>query len=160
MKRSAIKHIALFAALVVSTAANAANYDYTAHYDYIRQPQLSNAQIDSQIHEDTVVCDNAVGVQRGKPSADYRSCMLQHGWKYSYLSRTRVQMSRAPADPYFSSDAKLAPGHFIDLDSGMDCQNIGGAEVCDSPQGTVHYFDPDQDLTCTRTAVMSICSNM
>jgi hypothetical protein len=160
MKRSAIKHVALFAALVVSSAANAANYEYTAHYDYIRRPQLSNAQIDSQIHEDTVVCDNAVGVQRGKPSADYRSCMLQQGWKYSYLSRTRVQMSRAPADPYFSSDAKLAPGHFIDHDNGMDCQNIGGAEVCDSPHGTVHYFDPDQDLTCTRTAVMSICSNM
>ena len=88
MKRSAIKHVALFAALVVSSAANAANYEYTAHYDYIRRPQLSNAQIDSQIHEDTVVCDNVVGVQRGKPSADYRSCMLQQGWKYSYLSRT------------------------------------------------------------------------
>jgi hypothetical protein len=160
MKHSAIKHVALFAALVVSTAANAANYDYTEHYDYIRKPQLSNAQIDSQIHEDTVACDNVVGVQQGKPSASYRSCMLQRGWKYSYLSRTRVQASRAPADPYFSSNAKVAPGHFIDHDNGMDCQNTGGAEVCDPPQGTVHYFDPDQNLPCTRTGAMSICSNM
>lgn len=160
MKHSTIKHIALFAALVVSTAANAATYDYTEHYDYIRKPQLSNAQINSQIHEDTVACDNAVGVQQGKPSADYRSCMLQRGWKYSFLSRTRVQTLRAPADPYFSSNVKLAPGHFIDHDSGMDCQNVGGAEVCDAPQGTVHYFDPDQDLPCTRTGLMSICTNM
>jgi hypothetical protein len=160
MKYSAIKHVALFAALVVSTAANAATCDFTEHYDYIRKPQLSNAQIDSQIHEDTVACDNAVGVQQGKPSASYRSCMLQRGWKYSYLSRTRIQTSRAPADPYFSSNAKVASGHFIDHDNGMDCQNTGGAEVCDPPQGTVHYFDPDQNLPCTRTGAMSICSNM
>jgi hypothetical protein len=42
----------------------------------------------------------------------------------------------------------------------MDCQNTGGAEVCDPPNGTVHYFDPDQNLPCTRTGAMSICSNM
>jgi hypothetical protein len=155
MKYSAIKTVALFAALAVSTAASAANYDYTEHYDYIR-----NAQIAPQIHEATVACDNIVGVQQGKPSASYRSCMLQRGWKFSYLSRTRVQASRAPADPYFSSNVKLAPGHYINHDSGMDCRNEGGAEVCDGPQGTVHYFDPDQDLPCTRTGLMSICTNM
>jgi hypothetical protein len=26
--------------------------------------------------------------------------------------------------------------------------------------GTVHYFDPDQNLPCTRTGAMSVCSNM
>jgi hypothetical protein len=155
MEYSAIKTVALFAALAVSTAANAANYDYTERYDYIRKPQLSNAQIDPQLHEDTVACDNAVGIQQGKPSASYRICMLQRGWRF-----TRLDRSKAPADPYFSSDAKVAPGHFIDRDNGMDCQNMGGAEVCDPPQGTVHYFDPDQDLSCTRTGAMSICSNM
>ena len=160
MKYSSIKTVALFAALAVSTAASAANYDYTEHYDYIRKPQLSHAQIAPQIHEDTVICDNIVGVQQGQPSASYRSCMLQHGWKFSHLSRTRVQASRAPADPYFSSNVKLAPGHYINHDSGMDCRNEGGAEVCDGPQGTVHYFDPDQDLPCTRTGLMSICTNM
>jgi hypothetical protein len=155
MKFSAIKHVALFAALVVSTAANAANYDYTERYDYIRKPQLSNAQIDSQLHEDMVACDNAVGVQQGKPFASYRICMLQRGWRFTHLDRSRV-----PADPYFSSNAKVPPGHFIDHDNGLDCQNMGGAEVCDPPQGTVHYFDPDQNLPCTRTGAMSICSNM
>jgi hypothetical protein len=160
MKYFAIKHIAVFAALVVSSTANAATYDYTEHYDYIRKPSLTDAQIDAQIQVDTVTCDNAVGVQHAMPSARYRSCMLQHGWKYSSLTRTRVQTARAPADPYFSSNAKVAPGHFIDHDNGMDCQNTGGAEVCDPPNGTVHYFDPDQNLPCTRTGAMSICSNM
>jgi hypothetical protein len=160
MKHAAIKHIAVLAAIVVSSAASAVTYDYTEHYVYIRKPSLTNAQIDAQIQVDTITCDNAVGVQHARPSARYRGCMLQHGWKYSSLTRTRVQTARAPADPYFSSNAKVAPGHFIDHDNGMDCQNMGGAEVCDPLNGTVHYFDPDQNLSCTRTGAMSICSNM
>ena len=158
MKHVVIKRIAVVAALVVSSAANAANYDYTENYVYIRKPMLASAQRATQLQEDTVTCNNAFGMQYGMPSASYRSCMLQHGWKFSSLTRTRVQA--APADPYFSSNAKVAPGHFIDHDNGMDCQNTGGAEVCDPPDGTVHYFDPDQNLPCTRTGAMSICSNM
>jgi hypothetical protein len=157
MKHLTLKHIAVFAALVASSAAHAASYDYTEHYNYIGKSSLADAQVDAQIQADTVICDNAVGAQHGAPSASYRSCMLQHGWKYTSLTRTRVQ---TPADPYFSSTAKVAPGHFIDHDNGMDCQNTGGAEVCDPPNGTVHYFDPDQDLPCTRTGAMSVCSNM
>jgi hypothetical protein len=159
-KYIAIKHVAVLAALIVGTAAHAASYDYTEHYTYVGKPALSDAQIDSQAQVATVACDNAVGGQNGAPTARYRSCMLQQGWKYSFLTRTRVQTIRAPADPYFSSNAKVAPGHFIDHDNGMDCQHMGGAEVCDPPNGTVHYFDPDQDLPCTRTGAMSICSNM
>jgi hypothetical protein len=158
MKHIAIKSLAVFAALAVSSAANAATYDYTEHYNYVGKPPLADYLIDSQMQADTVTCDNAVGVQRGMPSASYRSCMLQHGWKFASLTRTRIQT--APADPYFSSTAKVAPGHFIDHDNGMDCQNTGGAEVCDPPNGTVHYFDPDQNLPCTRTGAMSVCSNM
>jgi hypothetical protein len=160
MKYVAIGPIAVLAALMLGSAANAATYDTTAHYNYVRKPALPDAQIDSQLQADTVTCDSAVGVQRAAPSAGYRSCMLQHGWKYDFVTRQAVQVSRAPADPYFSSNAKVAPGHFIDHDNGMDCQNTGGAEVCDPPSGTVHYFDPDQGLPCTRTGAMSICSNM
>jgi hypothetical protein len=160
MKHVAISRIAVCALLVVSSAANAATYGYNAHFDYIRKPALTDAQGDARIQADTVTCDNAVGAQFGMPSASYRSCMLQHGWKFTSLTRTRVRTTRAPADPYFSSTAKVAPGHFIDHDNGMDCQNTDGAEVCDPPEGTVHYFDPDQNLPCTRTGAMSICSNM
>jgi hypothetical protein len=99
MKHVAIKHTAVFAAIVVSSAANAANYDYIEHYVYIRKPSLTNAQIDAQIQVDTITCDNAVGVQHAMPSARYRGCMLQHGWKYSPLTRTRVQTARALAAP-------------------------------------------------------------
>ena len=160
MKTVAIKHIAVFAALVLSSAANAATYDYTAHYDYVRKPELPDAQIDAQLQADTVTCDSAVGEQRATPSASYRGCMLQHGWKYGFLTRQAVQVARAPADPYFSSNAKITAGHFIDHDNGMDCQNTGGAEVCVPPSGTVRYFDPDQNLPCTRTGAMAVCSNM
>jgi len=141
---------------IAGTAARATDYTYTEDYS----PVGKGAHGDAQLQSDLGACDSMIGAQVAAPSASYRSCMLQHGWKYSYLSRTRVQTSRAPADPYFSSNAKVAPGHFIDHDSGMDCQNVGGAEVCDAPQGTVHYFDPDQDLPCTRTGLMSICTNM
>jgi hypothetical protein len=158
MKKPAITSIALFAALVVSSAANAASYDYTAHYTHVGTPALTDAQSDAQLQADTVSCDGTVGVQRAAPSASYRGCMLAHGWKYNFV--TRVRAAPPQADPYFSSNAKVKPGHFIDHDNGMDCQNMGGAEVCDPPDGTVHYFDPDQNLLCTRTGAMSVCSNL
>jgi hypothetical protein len=87
MKDVAIKRIAVFAALVVSSAANAATYDYTENYAYIRKPLITSAQRAAQLQEDTVTCNNAVGVQYAMPSASYRSCMLQHGWKFSSLSK-------------------------------------------------------------------------
>ena len=81
--------------------------------------------------------------------------MLQNGWRFLYETRDKATASDA-----VGSNVKLKPGHYIDPQNGMDCQNIGGAEVCDPPDGTVHYFDPDQGLPCTRTGLVSICSNM
>ncbi len=143
MKHIAIKHIVVLATLVVGSAANAGAYDYTSHYDYIGKPRLADSQLDAQLQADTATCDSAIGAQARNASAHYRSCMLQHGWKYTSLTRTKTPISvRPPGWP---------PGHFIDHENGMDCQNTGGAEVCDPPNGTVHYFDPDQNLPCTRT---------
>jgi hypothetical protein len=146
-KRVTIQHIAMLAALAVSSSASAATYDYTENYIHSRKPAMSSAHRADQLQVDTVGCNAAAGVQYGMPCAGYRGCMLQHGWKFRSLTRTRVQP--APADPYFSTNVKVAPGHFIDHDNGMDCQNTGGAEVCDPPSGTVRYFDPDQNLPCT-----------
>jgi len=42
----------------------------------------------------------------------------------------------------------------------MDCRNSGGVEICDPPNGTEYYFDPDLRLPCTRTGTVSICTNM
>jgi hypothetical protein len=44
MKTVAIKHIAVLAALVVGSGANAANYNYTENYNYIRKPLITSAQ--------------------------------------------------------------------------------------------------------------------
>jgi hypothetical protein len=112
MKHVAIKHLAVFAALVLSSAAHAATYDYTAHYDYVRKPSLPDAAIDSQLQVDTASCDSAVGVQRATPSADYRSCMLQHGWKYGFMTRQAVQVTRASNDPYFQLECQSGAGPF------------------------------------------------
>src|SRR5580693_1581345 len=88
------------------------------HYSYVGKPALPDARFDAQLQADTVTCDDAVGVQRATPSATYRSRMLVHGWKYSYVTQTKVQAAPARADPYFSSNAKVKPGHFIDHDNG------------------------------------------
>jgi hypothetical protein len=92
------------------------------------------------------------------PTPGYRGCMHQLGWKF--LSVTRLRVPTPPSNPNFSSNAKLKPGHFIDSDSGMDCENIGGASVCGPPSGTVRYYDPEQGLNCTRQGLVSVCSNM
>jgi hypothetical protein len=158
MTRLAVGNAVLLTALLVGGAASAATYNYTDHWDYIRKPALSAAETDTQVQADAESCNSMVGAQHGMPTAAYRSCMLQHGWKFSSL--TRIRVPDEPADPNFSANVKLAPGHFIDHDTGLDCQNMGGASVCAPPDGTVHYYDPDQGLNCTRTGMMSVCSNM
>jgi hypothetical protein len=151
MKHNAIRNVALLAALLISGAANAATYHYTDHWDYIRKPALSDAEFDSQLQADASTCDGMVGPASGMPTPAYRRCMLQHGWKFLSVTRDRVD---EPADPNFSSNARLAPGHYIDHDTGMDCQNMGGAAVCSPPNGTVRYYDPDQGLNCTRSGLV------
>ena len=73
-------------------------------------------------------------------SANYKRCMLAQGWRYRSTARVRT---------------------YIDPDTGMNCRDEGGgAAICEPPQGTVHYFDPDQGLPCTRTGIVSVCSNI
>jgi hypothetical protein len=159
MTRITIARVLSIAALLASSAASAATYDDTAHYDYVGKPALSDAAIDGQLQVATASCDATTGAQRAATTQAYRTCMRQHGWAYRFVRRTRAKVAPS-GDPAFSAGVKLAPGHFIDHDNGMDCQNIGGAEVCVPPNGTVHYFDPEQGLPCTRTGIMSVCSNM
>ena len=155
MNSIVIRNAALLAAVLIGGAANAASYHYTDHWDYIRKPALSDAEFDAQLQADASACDRMVGPASGMPTRAYRSCMLQHGWKF--LSVTRARVPDEPADPNFSSNAKVAPGHYIDHDNGMDCQNMGGAAICTPPNGTVRYYDPDQGLHCTRSGLVAIC---
>jgi hypothetical protein len=81
-----------------------------------------------QLQVDTETSNDATGAQYGMPSAGYRGCMLPHGWKFRSLTRTRV--NAAPADPYFSSNVKVAPGHFIDHDAPLKRGTKNHCELC------------------------------
>ncbi len=148
--RMTIARVAMLAALLVSTAANAAGY--TGHYKNIGAP--SGDPYD-RLQGDLAACDAVYGAQRVTPSKIYQGCMRQHGWRFLYETRDKETASDG-----FNAHVKLKPGHYIDRDNGMDCQNFGGAAVCAPPDGTVHYFDPEQGLPCTRTGIVAICSNM
>ena len=148
--RMTIARAAAIAALLVSTAASAASY--TGHYKNMRDPSQDSYD---RLQGDLAACDAVYGGQHATPSKIYQSCMRQHGWKFLYETRDKETASDS-----FKANVKLKPGHYIDRDTGMDCQNFGGAVVCTPPDGTVHYYDPDQGLPCTRTGIVAICSNM
>jgi hypothetical protein len=150
MTRITIARVTAIAALLVSTAASAASY--TGHYKYLGDPSQDSY---ARLQNDLATCDGVYGVQHATPSKRYQSCMRQQGWKFLYETRDKDTASDG-----FNANVKLKPGHYIDHDSGMDCQNFGGAAVCGPPDGTVHYYDPDQGLPCTRTGIVAICSNM
>ena len=157
MKHTIAGHAALLTALLLSGATHAATYDYTDHWADMRKPALGAAEFDAQLQSDAAACDGMVGAQHGAPTAGYRNCMRGRGWRF--LSVSRVRVPDAPAGPTFSSSAKVAPGHYISHNNGMDCQNVGGAAVCGPPNGTVRYYDPEQGLNCTRSGLVSVCSN-
>jgi hypothetical protein len=152
----AMKRIAI-AAVLLSCLTGAPAFADEVQYDFDlihRSPQITDAQMDAGVQAATQTCDPSD--RHNYRSRQFLSCMRAKGYK---LVRVEHQKS-SPSDPYFSSNAKVAPGHFIDHDNGMDCQNTGFAEVCSPPNGTVHYFDPDQNLPCTRTGAMAVCSNI
>jgi hypothetical protein len=76
----------------------------------------------------------------------FKDCMKNRG--YRWVSTKLVKNPRStPNDD-----------SFIDPDTGMSCRNIGGASICEPPQGTVKYINED-GLSCTRTGAMSACTN-
>jgi hypothetical protein len=113
----------------------------SAHADtstYYRQGK--GGWTDEQLRAAARLCDQRYGVvQNGAiTSANYKRCMLKQGWKYGSTARVRTD---------------------INPDTGMSCHDEGGIAICDPPQGTVKYFDPDQGLWCTRTGIVSVCSS-
>jgi hypothetical protein len=102
--------------------------------------QGKGGRADEQLQAAARLCDQRHGVVENGAitSANYKRCMLKQGWKYGNTARGRTYNSP---------------------DTGMSCHTEGGIAVCDPPQGTVKYFDPDQGLWCTRTGLVSVCSN-
>jgi hypothetical protein len=74
--------------------------------------------------------------------------MRAHGW----------MVDRYTPDPRQRVSAGGNSSTYIDPHTGMSCRNFGGVAVCDPPQGTVHYQN-EEGLNCTRTGIVSICSN-
>jgi hypothetical protein len=132
---AAVKRIVLAVALAVSTVAGA--HADTSTYVWQRKGPWNDAMLQAAAQ----VCDRQYGVvQNGAiTSAPYKRCMLKQGWRYQSTAREKT---------------------YIDPDSGMSCHNEGGAAICVPPQGTVKYFDSDQGLWCTRTGIVSVCSNL
>ena len=143
MKRPTLAILALCSLSCASARADSYLFDLNH-----RPPGVTDAEVEPGVQAATKVCDPA----NLHPYASKRFLACMHRQGYTFV---RIQRE-ASADPA----PKLARGHFIDKTNGMDCQTLGGAEVCDPPKGTVHYFDPDQGLPCTRTGVVSVCSNM
>jgi hypothetical protein len=75
------------------------------------------------------------------------------------LSATAALASVPRNGPVFSAHVKLAPGHYIDRDTGLDCEDAGALTACQPPDGTVRYFDPAQGAACTRAGAAVLCSN-
>jgi len=77
----------------------------------------------------------------------FKDCMMGRGFRWLSTKEVRDPPSRQKDDS------------FIDPDTGMSCRNIGGASICEPPQGTVRYQNR-HGLNCTRTGIVSICSNL
>jgi hypothetical protein len=97
---------------------------------------------------DLNTCYDQTGQSRETASTPgFKTCMKSRG--YRWIS---TRLVRDPPD-------KARDDSFIDPDTGMSCRNIGGASICEPPQGTVRYINK-HGLSCTRTGAASICTNL
>jgi hypothetical protein len=88
------------------------------------------------------------------PTQAYKDCMNAQGF--------RLLSSKLVKDPPAKQAASgIPPGHFIDSDTGMLCQDSGGAAICVPPPDnmTVRYTNK-HGLGCRRTGAVSVCSNL
>jgi len=88
------------------------------------------------------------------PTQAYKDCMNAQGFRW--------MATKLLKDPPAKRAASAIPaGHFIDSDTGMLCQDSGGASICVPPPDnmTVRYTSK-HGLNCTRTGAASVCSNL
>jgi hypothetical protein len=123
----------------------------TTHYENsYRDVIRSHGHKRSQAVYDSALdaCYAQTGLSRDVPDSQaFRDCMK--GFGFRWLSTKLVQ------DP----PGRLKDDSFIDPDTGMSCRNLGGASICEPRQGTVHYQNR-HGLDCTRTGIVSFCSNL
>jgi hypothetical protein len=104
----------------------------------------SNAVYNSALN----FCYNLTGLARDEADTPaFKECMKGRG--FQWISTKLVQ----------DAPSKHGDGSFIDPDTGLSCRNNGFASICGPPEGTVHYRNR-HGLNCTRTGIVSVCSNL
>jgi hypothetical protein len=105
-----------------------------------RSDAVGNANLD--------FCYRKTGQSRYEADTQaFKDCMKTRGDAWTSTKEVQDPPSRRHEDT------------FIDPDTGMSCQNVGGISICDPPQGTVRYQNR-HGLNCTRTGIVSFCSNL
>jgi hypothetical protein len=142
-----MKRVIIVAALLLCSLSQAyATAHYENNYRDLIRPHghaRSQAVYDSALD----ACYARTGLTREAPdSPAFKNCMK--GLGYRWLSTKLVQ------DP----PSQQRDDSFIDPDTGMSCRNVGGASICEPPQGTVRYQNR-HGLNCSRTGIISFCSN-
>ena len=125
--------------LLLLGGALTAQADTSIYRNISKQPRG-----DQELQVATQYCTARIGPDRNgvRTSPQFKRCMLGQGWRWR---RTQV--------------VKKDPSHYIDPDTGMDCQSTGwGAAVCSPPSGTVRYINR-HGLNCERTGIVSVCTN-
>jgi hypothetical protein len=135
-------------ALVFASPALASHYNITFH-DTL-QPAGHHRSEGRQrllLHPDRHIA-------RGAPTQAYKDCMNAQGFRW--------MATKLLKDPPAKQAASGIPaGHFIDSDTGMLCQDSGGAAICVPPPDnmTVRYTNK-HGLGCKRTGAVSVCSSL
>jgi hypothetical protein len=131
------------AALLTVLSLGAARAD-TFTFSDTRRPERSDRILQADEHR----CGADANFHFGNVAA-FIKCMRGRGWVNSEYQPDRPR----------SRDPRLNPGDdYISSDTGMSCKDLGGIGVCGPPHGTVHYRN-DEGLNCTRTGLMSVCTN-
>ena len=151
-----MKRAVIIAGLLLCSFSGAyATTHFEMHYRDLIRPH-GQARSDAVYDSALDFCYGQTGLSRDDADTQaFKDCMSGRG--YRWLSTKLVQ--DAPSRRERAATNLQKGDTFIDPDTGMSCRNIGGASICEPPQGTVKYQNR-HGLNCTRTGIVSFCSNL
>ena len=149
-----MKKIVVTAALVLMSVSPALAWHYDVRFHDTLRPNghqrslaVANATADS--------CYAQTGTSREDlPTQAVKDCMKAQGFRW-------ITNKVVKDPPSKLATSGIPAGHFIDSDTGMLCQDSGGASICVPPPDnmTVRYTNR-HGLNCTRTGATAVCSNL
>ena len=97
-------------------------------------------------------CYGQTGLSRAAADTDaFKACMSGRGYQWKWTKDV-------PDSPRTSRTARQNDDTYISSDTGNVCHSYGIVGICTPPNGTVNYTN-DEGLNCTRTGLVSVCSN-